>query len=181
MRRLWMWFIVPQIAGPGSSGTAARYAIRPRADADAFLNEPTLGPGYQKLVDAVWRQVVGRGVTLRELSGRPDDQKLVSWLTLFAGIAKGLDDDWTTTVTRAKELLHHAAEQGLRRCATTNGSSGPTLGPDTAPLAELDRESAGCSARLRTRPRRRRAGARRRRINGSSRRLHATSNGGGAR
>ena len=93
-RTHWMWFIFPQITGLGSSPTAAHYAIRDRAEADAFLNDPTLGPGYRTLVDAVWHQVVGADVRLRHLFGRPDDQKLVSSLTLFAGVAADLGDDW---------------------------------------------------------------------------------------
>src|SRR3954451_22554962 len=86
-RSHWMWFIFPQVAGLGSSSTAAHYAIRDRAEAEAFLADPVLGDGYRRLVDAVWQQVVGADVTIRALFGRPDDQKLVSSLTLFGGIA----------------------------------------------------------------------------------------------
>jgi uncharacterized protein (DUF1810 family) len=56
-RSHWMWFIFPQIAGLGTSPTAARYAISSRAEADAFLSDPTLGAGYRELVDAVWTQL----------------------------------------------------------------------------------------------------------------------------
>ena len=54
-----MWFIFPQVAGLGTSVTAVHYAIRDRAEVDAFARDPVLGPGYQALVEAVWRQVVG--------------------------------------------------------------------------------------------------------------------------
>ena len=118
-RSHWMWFIFPQIAGLGSSPTAAAYAIRSRAEADAFLHDPTLGPAYRQLVDAVGHQVVDRGVTVRQLFGQPDDQKLVSSLTLFAGVAADLGDDWAPTVAQANEILDRAAEQGLPRCAAT--------------------------------------------------------------
>ena len=118
-RSHWMWFIFPQVAGLGSSPTAAHYAIRNRAEADAFLRDPTLGPGYRTLVDAVWQQVCGAGVTIRDLFGRPDDQKLVSSLTLFAGVAGDLGEDWADTVAKANEILDHAEAQGLPRCATT--------------------------------------------------------------
>ena len=118
-RSHWMWFIFPQLAGLGSSPTAAHYAIRNRAEADAFLRDPILGPGYRTLVDTVWQQVCGAGITIRDLFGRPDDQKLVSSLTLFAGVAAYLGADWADTVTKANGILDHAEQQGLPRCATT--------------------------------------------------------------
>jgi uncharacterized protein (DUF1810 family) len=90
---------------------------RPR-EADAVVQDPILGPGYRTLVDAVWRQVIGSGVSLRTLFGRPDDRKLVSSLTLFAGVASQLGE-WATTVAQATEILDHADTQGLARCATT--------------------------------------------------------------
>jgi uncharacterized protein (DUF1810 family) len=118
-RTHWMWYIFPQIAGLGSSPAAVRYAIRNRAEAEAFLRDPVLGPGYRTLVHAVWQQTCERGITVRELFGRPDDQKLVSSLTLFADIATDLGDDWVDTVTKANEILDHAVLQGLPRCVTT--------------------------------------------------------------
>src|SRR4051812_41658406 len=40
----WMWFVFPQIEGLGSSAMAQRYAIRSRAEAEAYLAHPVLGP-----------------------------------------------------------------------------------------------------------------------------------------
>jgi uncharacterized protein (DUF1810 family) len=118
-RSHWMWFLFPQVTGLGSSPTAAHYAICDRAEAEAFLRDPILGPGYRALVDAVWRQVIGSDVSIRQLFGRPDDQKLVSSLTLFAGIATDHGDDWAPTVAKAHEVLDRAESQGLPRCPTT--------------------------------------------------------------
>lgn len=56
---------------------------------------------------------------MRDLSGRPDDQKLVSSLTLFAAVAADLGDDWSSTVMKANEILDAADSQGLSRCAVT--------------------------------------------------------------
>lgn len=114
----WMWFIFPQVAGLGTSPTASHYAIRDLAEADAFVLDPVIGPLYRTLVDAVWRQVVGSGVSLRTLFGPPDDHKLVSSLTLFAGVASQLGE-CAATVAQANEILDHANTQGLARCATT--------------------------------------------------------------
>jgi uncharacterized protein (DUF1810 family) len=117
-RSHWMWFIFPQVGGLGTSPTAVHYAIHDRAEADAFVQHPVLGPGYRALVDAVWRQVIGGGVSLRELFGRPDDHKLVSSLTLFAGVASQLDE-WAPTVAQANEILDQAEIQGVPRCVIT--------------------------------------------------------------
>ena len=128
-RSHWMWFIFPQVTGLGSSSTAAHYAIRNQVEAEAFLGDPILGPGYRTLVDAVWQQVIGRDVSVRELFGRPDDQKLVSSFTLFAGIASDLGDDWAPTVARVDEVLDRAEAEGMPRCPTTQRF----LGTDARP------------------------------------------------
>jgi uncharacterized protein (DUF1810 family) len=120
-RSHWMWYMFPQIAGLGFSPTSVHYAIADRGEAEAFLAHPRLGPAYGRLVDAVWRQVVGNGVSVRVLFGSPDDQKLVSSLTLFATVAADLEAtaERTTLITHADELLAVAAGQGLPRCART--------------------------------------------------------------
>lgn len=119
-RSHWMWFIFPQIVGLGTSATAAHYAIRSRTEADAFLGDPTLGAGYRELVDAVWTQAVTNRVSVHKLFGSPDDHKLVSSLTLFAGVAADLDDaGWARFVEQAKDILDHAETQRLPRCAVT--------------------------------------------------------------
>lgn len=66
-----MWFIFPQVAGLGSSSTAARYAITGRAEAEAFLADPALGPSYRQLVAAVWHQVVANGSRCGTCPGVP--------------------------------------------------------------------------------------------------------------
>ena len=120
-RTHWMWFIFPQVDGLGTSPTAVHYAIHSRAEADAFLADPTLGAGYRQLVDAVWTQVITNRVSIRTLFGAPDDHKLVSSLTLFAGVAADLDDAeaWARFVEQANDILDQAETQHLSRCAVT--------------------------------------------------------------
>jgi uncharacterized protein (DUF1810 family) len=118
-RSHWMWFIFPQVRGLGSSPTAIHYAFRDRAEAEAFFRDPILGPGYRTLVDAVWRQVIERRLTIRQLFGPPDDQKLISSLTLFAGLAHQLGGDFASSVAQANEILGVSATQGFASCATT--------------------------------------------------------------
>jgi uncharacterized protein (DUF1810 family) len=83
-RTHWMWFIFPQFAGLGSSATAEFYAIRSRAEADAYLQDPVLGARLEECVEALLA-VEGRSAS--QIFGFPDDLKLRSSATLFASVA----------------------------------------------------------------------------------------------
>ncbi|MBK1621321.1 calpastatin [Lamprobacter modestohalophilus] len=83
-RSHWMWFIFPQFAGLGTSVTAQRYAIRSRAEAEAYLAHPVLGP---RLIACAEATLAIQGLTARAVFGTPDDLKLRSCATLFAQIA----------------------------------------------------------------------------------------------
>jgi uncharacterized protein (DUF1810 family) len=77
----WMWFIFPQIMGLGSSAMAQRYAIRSRAEAEAYLQHPVLAQRLRQSAEALL-MVDGKSAT--EIMGFPDDMKLRSSMTLFA-------------------------------------------------------------------------------------------------
>ena len=77
----WMWFVFPQISGLGHSEMARRYAIASRAEAQAYLAHPILGPNLRactRLVNLVQAR------SAREIFGSPDDLKFRSSMTLFA-------------------------------------------------------------------------------------------------
>ncbi len=80
-RSHWIWFIFPQVAGLGSSPTAARYAISSLDEARAYLRHDVLGPRLRecaRLVNAI------QGRSINEIFGSPDDLKVRSSMTLFA-------------------------------------------------------------------------------------------------
>jgi uncharacterized protein (DUF1810 family) len=80
-RSHWIWFVFPQIAGLGSSSTAAHYAVSSIDEARAYLRHEVLGPRLHEctqLVNAV------RGRSSGEIFGSPDDLKVRSSMTLFA-------------------------------------------------------------------------------------------------
>ena len=118
-RSHWMWFVFPQVVGLGFSATAQRYAITSVDEARAYLADPVLGPDYVEMVDAVFEQVVDRGVSVLALFGSPDDVKLVSSLTLFAEVARAGGTSSSGLVCRADAILDAAETQGLPRCAFT--------------------------------------------------------------
>jgi uncharacterized protein (DUF1810 family) len=77
----WMWFVFPQIRGLGRSQMARKFEISSRAEAEAYLRHPILGPRLRECGLLV-AQVEGRSVA--EIFGYPDDMKLRSSMTLFA-------------------------------------------------------------------------------------------------
>jgi uncharacterized protein (DUF1810 family) len=83
-RSHWMWYVFPQYEGLGSSPTSRRYAIRSRAEAEAYLRHPVLGPRLAECAEAV---LGVRGKSASEIFGSPDDLKLRSCATLFACVA----------------------------------------------------------------------------------------------
>jgi uncharacterized protein (DUF1810 family) len=80
-RSHWIWFIFPQVAGLGSSPTAARYAISSLDEARAYLRHELLGPRLHECTQLV-NAVHGRSIA--EIFGSPDDLKVRSSMTLFA-------------------------------------------------------------------------------------------------
>jgi uncharacterized protein (DUF1810 family) len=83
-RSHWIWFIFPQVAGLGSSAMAARYAIKSRREAKAYLAHSLLGARLMECANALLRV---EGKTAEEIMGHPDDAKLRSSMTLFAAIS----------------------------------------------------------------------------------------------
>jgi len=76
-----MWFVFPQIQGLGRSATARHFAIASRAEAEAYLRHPVLGPRLRECTRLV-NEVAGRDI--EEIFGDPDYLKFRSSMTLFA-------------------------------------------------------------------------------------------------
>ncbi len=83
-RSHWMWFVFPQIAGLGRSGTARFYAITDLAEARAYLADPVLGARLRACTEAV---LAVEGRTALAIFGSIDTLKFRSCLTLFAEAA----------------------------------------------------------------------------------------------
>jgi uncharacterized protein (DUF1810 family) len=83
-RSHWMWYIFPQYDGLGSSVISKRYAIKSRAEAEAFLRHPVLGPRLWECAEAA---LAVEARSAFEVFGSPDDRKLQSCATLFAYVS----------------------------------------------------------------------------------------------
>jgi uncharacterized protein (DUF1810 family) len=82
-RSHWMWFVFPQIRGLGRTGMAWDFGIASRAEAEAYLDHPVLGPRLRECTRLVNRI---KGRSARQILGTPDDLKFRSSMTLFAGV-----------------------------------------------------------------------------------------------
>ena len=82
----WMWFVFPQMRGLGYSPMSERFAIGSRAEAEAYLNHPVLGPRLSECTRLV--MLIPDGIGIREIFGYPDYLKFHSCMTLFAEVAQ---------------------------------------------------------------------------------------------
>ena len=80
----WMWFVFPQLEGLGHSHLAEKFAISSRAEAQAYLEHPVLGPRLRACSELV---TLVEGKTIQQIFGTPDDLKFHSSMTLFACVA----------------------------------------------------------------------------------------------
>ena len=76
----WMWYVLPQMRGLGSSGMAVRYGIASLEEARAYLAHPILGPRLLACVAAM--NALPESDPGRVL-GAIDGVKFRSCLTLF--------------------------------------------------------------------------------------------------
>lgn len=76
----WMWFVFPQLRGLGASGTSRFYGIDSRAEAEAYLDHPLLGPRLRECFETV-NGTSGRSAV--QIFGPVDALKLRSSATLF--------------------------------------------------------------------------------------------------
>ena len=76
----WMWYIFPQLAALGRSGTAKHYGIRDLAEARAYLADPVLAANLR---DAAQAMLENAGAPAESVLGPVDAMKLRSCATLF--------------------------------------------------------------------------------------------------
>jgi len=77
----WIWYILPNIQGLGTSTTAKTYAIGSLDEAKAYLQDPVLGPRLLEITQAALASNTATALLL--MGGEPDNSKLRSCMTLF--------------------------------------------------------------------------------------------------
>jgi uncharacterized protein (DUF1810 family)/N-acetylglutamate synthase-like GNAT family acetyltransferase len=79
----WIWYVLPQLRGLGSSSRAMFYGIASRQEAEAYLGHPILGPRLRECVTAM-NAVDGSDAA--QVLGPVDAAKFRSCLTLFRAV-----------------------------------------------------------------------------------------------
>jgi uncharacterized protein (DUF1810 family) len=88
----WIWWILPQMRGLGTSEYAVFYGIADKAEATAYLAHPVLGARYRECVAVIHGHLCqGRVAPLTLMGSEIDVVKLRSSLGLFLKVAPGLD------------------------------------------------------------------------------------------
>ena len=85
----WSWYVIPQLAGLGTSPMARRYAIESLDEAKAYLAHPLLGARLRECVEAM--NALDAGVMAEQVLGGIDARKFQSCLTLFDRAAGGAE------------------------------------------------------------------------------------------
>ena len=80
----WMWFVFPQLRGLGYSWMAQKFGISSRAEAEAYLAHPILGP---RLIECTQLVNLVEDRSIDEVFGDVDTLKFRSSMTLFAQVA----------------------------------------------------------------------------------------------
>jgi uncharacterized protein (DUF1810 family) len=116
-RTHWIWYILPQFAGLGTSHMSSFYGIRSSAEAAAYLAHPILGPRLRECVAVLNSH---QGLSAEQILGDIDAMKFKSSATLFAAL-EGPESVFGQALARffsgdrderTRELL--AAESGTR-------------------------------------------------------------------
>ncbi len=76
----WIWYVLPQIDGLGSSDMCRRYGVRGLQEAKDYLAHPVLGPRLKETVQVL---LDAKAPHASDIVGDGDALKLQSCLTLF--------------------------------------------------------------------------------------------------
>ena len=97
----WVWYIFPQLAGLGRSGTAQRFAIRDRDEAVAYLGDAVLRERLVTAAAAIARHLHAGAALVDVMGGTLDAQKLGTYQTSIVP-----DEDCCTLFTPRYPTTH---------------------------------------------------------------------------
>src|SRR5262245_14084381 len=124
----WIWYVFPQLASLGRSSTAVYYGLDGAEEAAEYLRDGLLGERLVAAAAVVREHLAGPGTRParieRLMGSKIDALKLVSCMTLFAHVAKGLSaaepqPRFAAMAAHAEAILDAAAAQGYGACVFT--------------------------------------------------------------
>ena len=102
----WIWWILPQMRGLGTSEYAVFYGISDKAEATAYLAHPVLGARYRECIAVIHCHLCQARVPPLTLIGSEIDvQKLKSSLELFRTVPPKSDQPFLTQATEIIAVL----------------------------------------------------------------------------
>ena len=114
----WIWYVLPQLRGLGSSSRAIFYGIGSAQEAEAYLAHPVLGSRLRECVAAMNALA---GLSAVQVLGAIDAAKFRSCLTLFRSVDPGnvvfseaLDKYFAGVPDEASLALLSASKHGLQ-------------------------------------------------------------------
>ncbi len=102
----WIWWILPQMRGLGTSEYAVLYGISDKTEATAYLAHPVLGARYRECVAVIYGHLCeGRVAPLTLMGSEVDVMKLRSSLVLFLSISPKSEKPFCTHATEIIAVL----------------------------------------------------------------------------
>ncbi len=102
----WIWWVLPQMRGLGTSEYAVFYGIADKDEAVAYLADPVLGVRYRECIAVIHGHLCeGRVAPLTLMGSEIDVMKLRSSLELFHSVASKSDQPFLTQATEIIAIL----------------------------------------------------------------------------
>ena len=120
----WIWYVLPQLSGLGTSDASTLYAIDDAREAEEYLRDPLLFSRLRTIVTAIAEQLRdGRSLTTL-MGSRIDALKTVSSLTLFGEVSRRIgspdaSEPMGAFLDVAQAVLRAAEAEGYSRCRHT--------------------------------------------------------------
>ena len=107
----WIWWVLPQMRGLGTTEYSVFFGIVDEAEAIAYLQHPVLGARYRECVAVVHGHLCqGRVDPLTLMGSEVDVMKLRSSLVLFLRVAPSAENTFRIQVKETLAVLDASAE-----------------------------------------------------------------------
>ena len=120
----WIWYIFPQLHGISLSINSMKYGIANRAEAEAYIMHPILGPRLTEMTRIVLSHLTQSHSKLHTMMNTTiDAKKFMRCMTLFTEVAPhvyNMSSPWIEEfLDAANQIITIARKQGYKRSYTT--------------------------------------------------------------
>jgi uncharacterized protein (DUF1810 family) len=120
----WIWYIFPQLRGISLSINSMKYGIANRAEAEAYIMHPILGPRLTEMTQIILSHLTQSQRKLHTVMNTTiDAKKFMRCMTLFTEVAPhvyNISSPWIGEfLDAANQIIAIARKQGYKRSYTT--------------------------------------------------------------